>query len=419
MKMNSNHTKEIASLKRRNYTWLIVGIVLIATNMRSSLTSVGPLISSIRDDLHLSNSVAGLITTLPLIAFAVMSPLAPKLSRKFGNEWVLFASLISLMIGLLIRSSNGLLFVGTAIVGLAIAVLNVLLPGFIKHKFSKVGLMTGIYTAALGAFAALASGISVPLSHGLGFGWRGSLVCWAVLAAVTAIVWIPQLVNHDQSHEIKEKITGAVGIWRSPLAWQVTLFMGLQSLGFYVNVSWLPVILHDRGLSVSTAGWMLSILQFISIPANFLIPVIADRLSHQKWLAAMASFFYIAGFGGLMINSTSLVFVWIIFLGLGQGSALSLSLSLFGLRAKNAHQAAELSGMAQSIGYLLAAVGPILFGFLRDLTHTWIVPLSFLVITSVIMLISGIGAGRNKYVGLEPVNTVDHKDTVIKVIKKI
>lgn len=164
---------------------------------------------------------------------------------------------------------------------------------------------------------------------------------------------------------------------------------------------------------------MLSILQFISIPANFLIPVIADRLSHQKWLAAMASFFYIAGFGGLMINSTSLVFVWIIFLGLGQGSALSLSLSLFGLRAKNAHQAAELSGMAQSIGYLLAAVGPILFGFLRDLTHTWIVPLSFLVITSVIMLISGIGAGRNKYVGSEPVNTVDHKDTVIKVIKKI
>ncbi|MFC4619677.1 CynX/NimT family MFS transporter [Camelliibacillus cellulosilyticus] len=415
MKLIDNNIKNTAAFARKNRFWLILGIILLAANLRPALTSVGPLVGAIRNSLHLSNGVAGMLTTLPLLAFAVMSPLAARLARKFGHPFVLFFALIFLIIGLVIRSSSssGLLFIGTAILGLAIAICNVLLPGLIKHKFSnKVGLMTGIYTTAMGTFAALASGVSVPLSQALGFGWRGSLIFWAILATVTAIVWIPQLRSRDQSHKQSGKIIEAGGVWRSPLAWQVTLFMGLQSLGFYVTVAWLPAILHDRGLSVSTAGWMLSLLQFISLPANFLIPVIADRLSHQKWLAAMASLFYIAGFGGLMISSTSLVILWVIFLGLGQGSAISLALLLFGLRTKNAHQAAELSGMAQSIGYLLAAVGPLLFGLLRDITHTWITPLAFLVLMSVIMLIAGIGAGRNKYVEGTPINTKNQADTL-------
>lgn len=396
---------------RRNYIWLIVGIILLAANLRPSITSVGPLVGNIQNDLHLSNSAAGLITTLPLIAFAVMSPLAPKLSRDFGNEFVLFLALIFLMIGLLIRisGSSGLLFFGTAIIGLAIAMGNVLLPGLIHQKFSnQLGLMTGIYTVAMGGFAALASGFSVPLSHGLGFGWKGSLVSWVILAAVTAILWVPQQRNRGTSNRLTRKKAEEGGVWRSPLAWQVTFFMGLQSLGFYVTVAWLPVILHDRGISVGAAGWMLSLLQFISLPASFLIPVIADRLTHQKWLTAMVSFLYIAGFSGLMISSTSLVFLWIIILGIGQGSAISLALLLFGLRSRNAQQAAELSGMAQSIGYLLAAVGPILFGFFRDITHTWTVPLSFIVITSVLMLLSGIGAGSNKYVGTDRLDDVEN-----------
>ncbi|MFC0611608.1 CynX/NimT family MFS transporter [Scopulibacillus daqui] len=412
--MNHNQTKKAASFKRKHIL-IILGIMLLAANLRPALTSVGPLVSSIRGDLHLSNSAAGLITTLPLIAFAVMSPLAPKLGKKFGNERALFAALIFLILGLLVRSSasSSLLFIGTAVLGLAIAVCNVLLPGLIKQQFSeKVGLMTGIYTTAMGCFAALASGVSVPLAHGLGFGWRGSLVCWTVLAAVTAIIWMPQLRNHDKPNQKTTNRGEAGGLWRSPLAWQVTLFMGLQSLGFYVTVAWLPVILHDRGLSVTTAGWMLSLLQFISVPANFLMPIIADRLPHQKWLAAITSCFYIFGFGGLMISSTSLVLVWVVLIGLGQGSAISLALLLFGLRTQNAQQASELSGMAQSIGYLLAAVGPFLFGFLRDLTHTWVMPLSFLVITSVIMLISGIGAGRNKYVWADSAGDEDHRNTV-------
>ncbi|MFC7391821.1 CynX/NimT family MFS transporter [Scopulibacillus cellulosilyticus] len=398
---NNNHTKETPSFQRKHFIWLIFGVILLAANLRPALTSVGPLVSSIRDDLHLSNSVAGLITTLPLIAFAIMSPLAPKLGRKLGNELTLFIALIALIIGIFIRSSSTSvpLFIGTAILGLAIAICNVLIPGLIKHKFSKkVGLMTGIYSSSMGIFAALASGISIPLSHGLGLGWKGSLYCWAVLAAIAAVIWIPQLRNHDKLSKAKGEGIEVGGLWRSPLAWQVTLYMGLQSMGFYVTVAWLPLILQDRGLSVSAAGWMLSLLQFISLPANFLIPVIADRVSNQKWLAVMTGFFYIAGFAGLMVNSTSLVILSVIFLGLGQGSAISLALSLFGLRTKNAHQAAELSGMAQSFGYLLAAIGPILFGFLRDLTHTWLTPLTFIIITSVIMLITGYGAGRNKYV---------------------
>nr|WP_200760981.1 MFS transporter [Effusibacillus dendaii] len=375
---------------------LIVGIVLVASNLRASLTTVGPLIGAIVSDTGLSNALAGLLTTLPLIAFAVLSLLAPKIARLFGMEYTLLASLIVLTAGIILRSLPSVvaLFIGTGVLGLAIAVGNVLLPSLVKREFPNcVGLMTGVYSMSMNIWGAIASGVSVPIAQGFSLGWRRTLMCWAIFSAVAVIVWFPQLrFRHQPS-----PYSGAKGreLWGSRLAWQVTLFMGLQSLGFYAAVAWIPEMLHDRGISISTAGWMLSLMQFVSLPVTFIIPVLAGRLSNQRGLVTIIALLYLVGYAGLLMGGTRWISLWIILIGIGQGASISLALTFISLRASNADQAAELSGMAQSIGYLLAAVGPVLFGFLHDLTHAWTISILLLMLASVFQLIVGLGAGRN------------------------
>ena len=383
-----------------HYLLLIGGIILIATNLRPAITSVGPLLGTLRTERHRSYGLAGLLTTLPLLAFAAFSMLAPKLSRRFGNALVIFAGLLTLIIGVLMRSISSIatLFIGTFVLGIAIAICNVLLPSVIKRQFpGRVGLMTGIYATWMGIFAALGSGISVPLAERLGLGWKGALAFWALWAAVAAIVWIPQLRNRQKPDGAREVNVRLSGLWRSPLAWQVTLFMGLQSLIFYVSISWLPELLDQRGLSISAAGWIVSFMQFVGLPGTFLIPVLADRTPSQRWLVIITCAFYVVGLSGLLF-STAWPVLWIALLGLGQGSSISLSYAFLGLRARNSGQAAELSGMAQSVGYILAAVGPVLIGYLHDMTHDWTLPLGFLIVITFVMLLAGLGAGRDAYV---------------------
>lgn len=393
-------------------TLLIFGIIFVAFNLRPSITAVGPLISSIRTDTGMSNSVAGLITTLPLLAFAFLSPLAPKLAQKIGKEMTIFLALIFLGIGLVIRSSGMVftLFLGTAIIGVGIAFCNVILPGIVKQSFPlKVGLMTGIYTVSMGAFAGIAPGISVPLANKLHMGWQGSLSVWIVLMGVALIVWFPQVRKSEFSARTKAFSTKKTSMLTSPLAWQVTLFMGLQSLIYFCFITWLPEMLYSQGISAATAGWMMSILQFSGIPANFIIPVIADRLSNQKSLAIGIGALCLIGILGLLIGENIiLITISIICIGMGTGAAISLALTLIGLRVLNAEQAANLSGMAQSIGYFLAALGPFFLGFLFDILHSWTVPLLLLILVTFIMTVVGYGAGRNQYV----LETRDNSNTV-------
>lgn len=381
--------------------FFMVAIIGIATNLRPAMTAVGPLIELIRSEFTLSHGMAGLITTLPLIAFAVFSPIAPKIGRRFGIETVLFGGLVLLTIGILMRSLYPMttLLIGTFLIGIAIAVCNVLLPALVKLKFPhKIGLLTGVYSAFMGLFAALGSGLSVPLAKGLGLGWRGSLACWAILAVIAAIFWFPKIRSKNKTDDSQYDKLKLRKLWRSPLAWQVTLFMGLQSFVFYVTVAWLPEILHDKGFSISTAGWMMSFMLLIGVPATFIMPVLADRRPDQRLLVVLISLSFIVGLLGILIGSTSWTIVWMIFLGLGLGASISLALAFLSLRARSSQQAAELSGMAQSIGYTLAAVGPVLFGYLHDLTNKWSVPMIMLVLVGVFMLIAGLGAGRNIYV---------------------
>ena len=226
---------------------LVLGIALLAANLRSALTVVPPLIGQIRTDTGVSNGVAGLLTALPLLAFGVLSPLAPQVARRFGTERALLASLLVLAAGVLLRSAGSVaaLFLGTAVLGAAITVGNVLLPGLVKKKFpARTGLMTAGYTTVLGVSAALATGASFPIAHQTGLGWRGSLALWAIPALVAAVAWLPQIRGHRSADASARTPREVGGLWRSSLAWQVTLFMGLQALAYYVALAWLLEILR-------------------------------------------------------------------------------------------------------------------------------------------------------------------------------
>ncbi|MWV42486.1 MFS transporter [Paenibacillus sp. HJL G12] len=391
--------------RKQSATWLVVlGIIVIAANLRAPLTSVGPLVSLIRDNVHISNTLAGLITTVPLLAFALLSPLVPKLGRRFGMELIILISLIILTIGIVLRSLSGAinLYLGTAILGFAIAVCNVLLPSLIKREFpNRIGSMTGVYSISMNLCGAIASGISVPLAVGSGLQWQGALGIWAVLSFVSFLLWLPQMRNRTK----QVTVSGAqpiadkqVNIWRSSLAWQVTLFMGIQSAIFYVLIAWLPEILKQQGIDSSQSGWYLSIMQLALLPFTFIVPVLAGRMSSQRSLVVITSILLLVGTLGLLYGSPSVILVWIIILGIGGGFAFGLSMMFFGLRTKDAHQAAELSGMAQSIGYLLAAMGPALIGYLHDATNSWTLPLLILVAASVLLLVVGWGAARDRFV---------------------
>lgn len=401
--MINNNFKQGKSSAKKNII-LVLGIILIAFNLRPALTAVGPVASFIRADMSLSNTAVGLITTLPLVTFAFFSPLVPRIAYRLGNESTLFLGLLLLMGGILIRSVEMLcvLYIGTVLVGLGIAICNVLLPALIKDKYpQRVGLMTSIYATAMVIFAAIASGISVPLAEGLNLGWQGALAFWAILAALAIVVWLPQVSLQTNLNPVKQLGVQTLQreLWRSPLAWQVTFFMGLQSLSFYVTVAWLPEILYSYGLDLTLAGWLLSLVQFISIPATFVAPLFADRFRNQQKLFLLIGCLYVAGLGGLIFFRDVFMLAFsIMVLGLGQGASISLVFTLFALRTVNAQQAAELSGMAQSIGYLLAAIGPMIIGWMFDLTHAWVLPLISLIVVAMLMTLAGFGAGRNRYV---------------------
>ena len=382
---------------------LVLAIVLLAANLRPALTSVAPLIGQIRTDTGVSNGVAGLLTGLPLLAFAVLSPIAPRLARRFNMERVLLASLLVLAVGILLRSAGvvAALFLGTAILGAAIAVGNVLLPSLVKREFPKcTGLMTSTYTTALAVSAAIAAGASFPIAYQVDIGWRGSLALWALLALVAAVAWFPQVRSADPANASTGTSRGVTGLWGSVLAWQVTLFMGLQSLGYYVVLTWLPEILQEEvGVSAAQAGWMLALAQVVVIPAMFIAPVLADRRPSQYSVVVVAVTLTGVGTLGLLVAASTATVLWIVLLGLGQGACFSLALTFFALRAPDSEHAAALSGMAQSVGYLLAAGGPFLFGLLRDATHAWTAPLTLLVAVTVCLLITGLGAARDAHVG--------------------
>lgn len=381
--------------------FLILALILVGANLRAPITSIGPLLGSIKDTTGMSNTLAGMITTVPLLAFAILSPFASKMARKYGMEIVIFISLLFIAAGTILRTlfGTGSLFTGTLLIGLGIAVCNVLLPSLVKQEFpDKVGTMTGAYTLSMNIFGALASGISIPLAVNMGMGWKGALTCWIILTILALASWMPRMRSMRSSVTVSKAYDSQVNMWKSPLAWQITVVMGLQSFIFYNIVSWLPEILMTRGMVADTAGWMLSLTQFSMMPFTFIVPIMAGRMKSQIPLVYVTVVLYLAGFLGLIFGSYTLIPLWVSIIGIAGAFSFGLVMMFFNLRTKTAEEAAELSGMAQSVGYLMAAVGPLLFGFLHDLTASWTIPLFLLLIASIIIFICGLGAAKDRFI---------------------
>lgn len=376
---------------------LISGILLIALNLRPALAGVGPLVGAIRDTTGLSNTMLGLLTTLPLLAFGVLSTLTPLFTRRLGIEGTLSLAMALLTGGLFLRviPTDVALFGGTLLAGIAIAFGNVLLPSIVKRDFpNHTGIMTSVYSSTLGIGATLAAGISVPLARDFGWGWHWALGAWGVVAAIAFLVWLPQLKNLTLPKHKKSFWKALKELGNSKRAWQVALFMGLQSLAFYVVLAWLPEILQDRKLSAANAGWMLSLSQGMGVIGSIFLPVWAEKLNDQRPLIWLLLVLEGLSLGGLMLPNPFLVGLWVSLIGFSLGGSFGLALLLIVLRAPDTETATELSGMAQSIGYLLAAVGPILFGALHDMTSAWLVPLLFLCAVAVLKLLMGLGAAK-------------------------
>ncbi|EGF9079885.1 MFS transporter [Salmonella enterica] len=376
---------------------LIAGILMIATTLRVTFTGAAPLLETIRSDYGLSTAQTGLLTTLPLLAFALVSPLAAGIARRFGMERSLFAAMLLICAGIALRSlpSAALLFAGTAIIGCGIALGNVLLPGLIKRDFSQhVARLTGAYSLTMGAAAALGSALVVPLAlHG--FGWRGALLMLMLFPLLAFLIWLPQWRTTRSANLSSSRALHERGIWRSPLAWQVTLFLGLNSLIYYVIIGWLPIILISHGYSEAQAGSLHGLLQLATAAPGLAIPLILHRFNDQRWIAALVSLLCAVGAAGLWFVPGQAI-IWTLLFGFGSGATMILGLTFIGLRASSAHQAAALSGMAQSVGYLLAACGPPVMGKLHDASGSWYLPLSGVTVLAIIMAIFGLYAGRDR-----------------------
>ena len=379
---------------------LIAGIILIALNLRPALAAVGPLVSAIRSDTGLSNTALGLLTTLPLLGFGVMSTLTSLVSRRSGMERALAGALLLLTIGILLRvvPSVPLLYAGTAVLGVAIAFGNVLLPSLVKRDFpDQAGIMTSVYSSAMGLGATIAAAIAVPLAQPLG--WRGSLGAWAGLSLVALILWMPQTRYRTLPQQVVGFRKSLADLGRSPLAWSVATFMGLQSMTFYIMLAWLPEILQDGGMSAERAGLVFALSQATGIVGTMVVPIWADRLRDQKTIIVALTVLEAIALVGLLFWRTPLAALWVSILGLVLGGTFGLALLLIVLRARNATTSAELSGMAQSVGYLLAAAGPALFGYLHDAIGDWDGPLLFLFAVLIAKTASGLRAARDELIG--------------------
>ncbi|TQJ68913.1 CP family cyanate transporter-like MFS transporter [Arthrobacter sp. SLBN-100] len=378
-----------------------IGLLLIAVNLRVSFVSVGPVLTNISADLGLSSAAAGFLTGLPLIAFAVFSPVAPGFASRLGLDRALWMSLLILASGIVIRSlpSPGLIWAGTALIGLAIAFLNVLVPSLVKRDFPmRVSQVTGIYTATQAAFAAMGAAVVVPVAQTSPAGWRLALGIWVGLALIAMAVLLPWLRRHASGavHAAKPEVSYR-SPWASALGWQVTIFMGLQSIAFYVLMAWLPTIEQSRGVPATTAGIHLSVFLLISVFASLAAGGILHRGSDQRLVSFASGAVMVVTFLGLAL-APDLILLWVLLGATGCGGLIVIALSLFSLRTVNYPQAASLSGMAQSVGYGLAAVGPVAFGGLRDLSGGWTVPLLATAGVMAVLAVTGVLAGRDRVI---------------------
>jgi MFS transporter, CP family, cyanate transporter len=371
-------------------------ITAIAVNLRPAVVGVGPLLPEIRADLGLGSAAAGALTTLPVLCFGVFGLLAPGLRRRFREEILLVGSMALLIVGLLVRIGPWqlTLFTGALLAGVAISVGNIAMPSLIKREHPRsVTFVTAVYTTALTTGSAVSAGVVVPIERAAGSDWRFPLGLLAVPALLAGLAWMPRARRADTDGP-DDAAPGRVRLWRAPLAWQVTAFMGLQSLLAYVVFGWLPTLCQDRGMDEASAGLVLAVSSVMQALGALTVPAIDRRLRDQRPLVAVAVALTALGFAGVAWAPVAAIWPSALVLGVGQGAAFALALAFIGLRSGDARVAARLSGMSQGLGYLLAAAGPLGVGVLHDLTGGWTVPAAVLIAIALVEGVPGLAAGR-------------------------
>ncbi|MFG1910441.1 CynX/NimT family MFS transporter [Kribbella sp. NPDC048928] len=376
---------------------------VVALSLRPALTAVGPVLPRIGVDLHLGEAAQGLLGTLPLLAFAVASPLVHLAARRFGMERAVFVSLLVLAVSSALRPYTGSagLWIGTGVVGAAIAVGNVLVPVIIKRDYAAhVSRATGIYTAFITGGAAIASILAVPIADAVD--WRLSLAVWGGLAVLVAVIWLPRtLAPEPAPAATAEDGPPPVSVWRQPMAWMVTAFMGLQSTSFYLFVNWLPTIeISTGGVSERATGVHLFVFQVFGLIGGLTIPLLLKHATDQRAGLMTASTPILIALLGLLL-APHLAIVWAVIGGLGQGAGLVAALTLISLRGRGHHETTQLSGMAQAVGYTLAAAGPVVAGYLTQATGGWSTTLIVFAVLAATQLTLGCLAGRDT----RPTNT--------------
>ncbi|WP_346080029.1 MULTISPECIES: CynX/NimT family MFS transporter [Actinomycetes] len=406
---------------------VVAGIVLSAVNLRPAITSLGALLEEVRDGLGMSGSVAGLLTSVPPLCFAVFGVMAPRLARRFGPAAVVCAGMAAIFTGLLIRPYAGGtagFLAASALALMGIAVSNVLMPVIVKRWFpDRVGSMTGLYSMVLALGTSLPAAVTVPMTHALGGNWKLGLAVWAVLAAAAVVPWIP-LVREGRERSVPAARSAQapapakaqtqtqaqtpasaraaeepppLRITRSRTAWALAVFFGLQATAAYITMGWMPQIFRDAGVSAGTAGLLLAVTMVMGVPLAFVIPRIATRLPHQGPIVLVLGVCGLAGYAGLYLAPAAGAWAWALLLGIAN-CAFPLALTMVGMRARSGPGVAQLSAFAQSTGYLISIPGPLLVGVLYQHSGGWGLPIALMAALMVPQMVVGVLAGRDRTV---------------------
>lgn len=382
-----------------------VGLVLAALNLRPAITSLGALLEEVSADLHMSGTVAGVLTSVPPLCFAIFGITAPRLARRFGPAAVVCAGMAAILTGLILRPFAGGtvgFLAASALALMGIAVSNVLMPVIVKRYFpDRIGSMTGLYSMALALGTSMAAAATVPMTAALGGDWRIGLGVWAAVAALAVLPWIPLVRDRDRAPEEARTTTAtqapAPRVTRSRTAWALGCFFGLQATGAYITMGWMPQIFRDAGVPASTAGVLLAVTMVMGVPLAFVIPRLATRMKTQGPIVVALGLCGLTGYTGLFFAPAAGAWIWAVLLGVSN-CAFPLALTMIGMRSRTGAGVVRLSAFAQSVGYLISIPGPLLVGVLYQHSGGWGLPIALMGGLMVPQMIIGTLAGRDRTV---------------------
>lgn len=394
------------NVKLQSTIFITILIILISCNLRAPITGVGSLINTISDELELSSGAAGMLTTIPLLAFAAISPVAAYAADKIGAGRLFIISFAVLTCGIVIRSALGKtgIFTGSVLIGAAIAVGNVLLPAVIKSKFpDRIASMTSLYTVLMQVVSAASTAISLPLSFVLG--WSGALGIWIIPAALTLVFcFFNRTLSISRDGEKKKASeddghTHTHSMYKAPMTWWITFYMGVQSMMFYCFIAWLSPMLQDKGYDDVVSGYMLSVYVIMGMVGSAVLPVVMRKNKSQSATGVLLGALYLLGMVGMLMSSyVPMLIIGIVLCGFCSGTCISFSMALFGLHTSNGNSASKLSGTAQSAGYLIAAAGPVMLGKALDATGSWTLSMLILSAAAIFLIIAGKIVGRDEII---------------------